>query len=436
MINGAREALNISVSKQYENGSLLVTRSEDEDGVTLFEFKDRLERTVLERRIESRLKGDKQLSDTYYIYDDLGKLCAVLPPALSDQLSVGNIPAEKLDMYGYLYKYDVAGNLMAKKLPGISWEYYVYNVNNNLIFSQNGEERKRGEWKFSIPDAFGRVCLQGVCKVAIDPFDNPYLKPIFSGLSNWYVCQYVGSTEYGGYQFSGSLMAGLVGPKPLVQVINYYDNYDFMYRTDLSARDEFRYTHEEGFAATSSGAKGMLTGIAKLHTDAYDQYRNGEYGVDSPYNYSVMYYDDRGRLSQTVSDNHLGGMDRDFFSYDFNGNALRHLHRQTGAGNEILSDSYTYEYDHAERLVKALHRLGDAQEVILIDNVYDDLGRLSRKTFHNGLLNTSYSYNIRSWLTGITGSSLSKYCIIRTERVFHITMVISAVWFGNRVKMI
>ena len=43
----------------------------------------------------------------------------------------------------------------------------------------------------------------------------------------------------------------------------------------------------------------MLTGIAKLHTDAYDQYRNGEYGVDSPYNYSVMYYDDRGRLSQT-----------------------------------------------------------------------------------------------------------------------------------------
>ena len=87
-----------------------------------------------------------------------------------------------------------------------------------------------------------------------------------------------------------------------------------MYRTDLSARDEFRYTHEEGFAATSSSAKGMLTGIAKLHTDAYDQYRNGEYGVDSPYNYSVMYYDDRGRLSQTVSDNHLGGMDRDFFS--------------------------------------------------------------------------------------------------------------------------
>ena len=119
------------------------------------------------------------------------------------------------------------------------------------------------------------------------------------------------------------------------------------------------------------------------------------------------------RLSQTVSDNHLGGMDRDFFSYDFNGNALRHLHRQTGAGNEILSDSYTYEYDHAERLVKALHRLGDAQEVILIDNVYDDLGRLSRKTFHNGLLNTSYSYNIRSWLTGITGSSF--------EQVLHYT---------------
>ncbi|WP_244436975.1 DUF6443 domain-containing protein, partial [Bacteroides reticulotermitis] len=408
LINGVRDVLNVTASRQYEDGSLLITRSEDEDGVTLFEFKDRLGRTVLKRCIESKVKEVKQFSDTYYIYDDLGKLCAVLPPALSDRLSIGRVSVENLDMYAYLYKYDVAGNLMAKKRPGVSWEYYVYNANNYLIFSQDGEERKRGEWKFSIPDVFGRVCLQGVCKIVIDPFDNPYLKTRFNTLSNWYVCEYVGAAEYGGYQFSGNLGAKLMGPKPLVQVINYYDNYDFMHLRNLWTKDEFMYASRDGFAATASNAKGMLTGTSKLLSDSYDRYCNDETDIDSQYNCSVMYYDNRGRLSQSVSDNHLGGLDHDFFSYDFNGNLLRHLHRQNGADNDTLSDCYTYEYDHVERLVKVMHHWGDSPAVTLINNMYDDLGRLSRKAFHNGLLDTSYTYNIRSWLTGITSTSFEQ----------------------------
>ena len=421
-IDGDKEAIRIIVGAPYDDGSLLVTRSEDEDGATLFDFKDRLGRTVLARRIESRAKGKKQLVDTYYIYNDLGELCAVLPPALSDQLSTGSVPAEKLEWYGYLYKYDIAGNLMAKKLPGIGWEYYVYNEDNHLIFSQNGEERKRGEWKFSIPDVFGRICLQGVCKAVIDPFDSPYLKPGSDG----YVCKYVGGTEYGGYRFNGSLTVGLTGAEPLVQTINYYDNYDFMYREALFEEGGFAYVHKEGFAATVSNAKGMLTGTRKLHSDAYERYCNDTVDVDSRYYYSVMYYDDRGRLSQSVSDNRRGGMDRDFLSYDFNGNPLQHLRHQTDLEHDTLSDRYAYEYDHAERLVKVSHRIGDSPEVTLINNVYDDLGRLSQKTFHNGLLNTSYAYNIRSWLTGISNPIF--------EQVLHYTDGVGIPYYNGDIS--
>ncbi len=398
LTDGAGEALNISVSKQYETGTLLVTRSEDEDGGTLFEFKDRLERTVLERRIESKVKGTKQLSDTYYIYDDFGQLRAVLPPAFTGRLSVGNVSAEELAMYAYLYKYDVAGNLMAKKLPGVSWEYYVYNGDNQLIFSQNGEERKRGEWKFFFPDVFDRVCLQGVCKKAIDPFNNPYI----TTSPSWYVCEYMGEDECWGYRFINGPAAGLAEFAPLVQEINYYDNYDFMYRKDLLERDKFMYAAEEGFAATASNAKGMLTGTSRLLLDPDELRQDAETAVASRYNTSVMYYDDRGRLSQSVSYNQLGGIERDFFSYDFNGNPLVHLHRHAGAGGNTLSDCYTYEYDHAERLVKVSHQLEGGSQVTLINNTYDDLGRLSRQTFHNGISSTAYTYNIRSWLTGIT----------------------------------
>lgn len=407
VVNGARDTINVIAGKQYESGSLFVVRTEDEDGATLFEFKDRLERTVLERRRESRVNGSKQIFDTYYVYDDYGKLCAVLPPALSDRLTVGAIPAKELEKYAYLYKYDIAGNVMAKKRPGISWEYYVYNVDNFLLFSQNGEERKRGEWKFYLPDVFNRVCLQGICKNTIDPFNGYYL----NSWSTCFICKYTGCTEYGGYEHDINVFAIL--QDPLIQIINYYDNYNFLYRTDLSSRDELKYVCEEGFASTASSAKGMLTGTSRLLSDAYDQYRNGGTVIAPKYNHSVTYYDDRGRLSQTVSDNHLGGLYRDFFSYDFNGKALRHLHRQTGADNDTLSNCYTYSYDHAERLVKVVHRIGDGPEVVLVNNTYDDLGRLSAKAFHNDLLNTSYSYNIRSWLTGITGSSF--------EQVLHYT---------------
>ena len=34
----------------------------------------------------------------------------------------------------------------------------------NCIFTQDGEMRQRGEWKYTIPDKFGRMALAGICK--------------------------------------------------------------------------------------------------------------------------------------------------------------------------------------------------------------------------------------------------------------------------------
>ena len=50
--------------------------------------------------------------------------------------------------------------------------------------------------------------------------------------------------------------------------------------------------------------------------------------------------------------------------------------------------------DHA-RLVRVPYCRGVILEVVLIDNLNDDLGYLSRKRLHNGLLNISYSYNAK-----------------------------------------
>ena len=59
----------------------------------------------------------------------------------------------------------------------------------------------------------------------------------------------------------------------------------------------------------------------------------------------------------------------------------------------------------ADRVKTVTHKLNAGSAVTLANNTYDDLGRL-KKNSRNGVssLSDSYTYNVRSWLTGISGS--------------------------------
>ena len=57
---------------RYTSGALYVTRETDEDGIWQESFTDKSGRVVMTRQ------GNGY--DTYYIYDDHGRLCYVLPP--------------------------------------------------------------------------------------------------------------------------------------------------------------------------------------------------------------------------------------------------------------------------------------------------------------------------------------------------------------------
>ena len=63
----------------------------------------------------------------------------------------------------------------AKRLPGCDWTYYVYDTADRLIFAQDGEQRARGEWSFTIPDIFGRVSVSGTCKNTLNALSATYL---------------------------------------------------------------------------------------------------------------------------------------------------------------------------------------------------------------------------------------------------------------------
>ena len=84
-------------------------------------------------------------------------------------------------------------------------------------------------------------------------------------------------------------------------------------------------------------------------------------------------------------------------------------HNHTASGNSPRTEVYTYTYDQVDRVSKVEHTL-NSTKVTLADNTYDNQGRLYSKPLHGSAANKlTYAYNIRSWLTEISGTNFTQH---------------------------
>ena len=103
-------------------------------------------------------------------------------------------------------------------------------------------------------------------------------------------------------------------------------------------------------------------------------------------------------------------------------------HTHTASGKTTRTEVYTYTYDHADRISKVQHSLGGTS-ITLYDATYDNFGRLLTKQYHGTSINKlTYAYNLRSWLTGISGTCF-------TQNVYYNTGVGTAKYNGNISSM-
>ena len=144
----------------------------------------------------------------------------------------------------------------------------------------------------------------------------------------------------------------------------------------------------------SGGCKGQLTGnwTARLTSQLAGS------------TYLVMYYDDRYRVIQRKGNNSLNGMEAVYTSYNFEGSPVKEKRVHSVPGQDIITEVRNHTYDLANRLLQTTYQLNDDAPVILVDNVYDEIGRLKteKRTGHSKL-RTDYTYNLRSWTKGING---------------------------------
>ena len=314
---------------------LFVTQITDEDGNVSYTFTDKLDRLLLERR----MKGG-EAHDTYYVYDRSNRLCFVLQPMYQT--------TPDLDRYSFQYRYDGHDNCVYKKLPGAQPTEYVYDSNDRMVFSQDGNRRllATGNWTYYKYDGFGRLTEQGLCTNKVTA--------------------------------SGTT----------VHIRNYYDDYSFVGSTGFPAGS---------FVLDTSGyGKGFLTGSVITVLGSGTQL------------YAAYYYDIKGRMVKTVQSNLLGGYDVTSTTYTFTDNPSTVTHTHTASGKPTRTEVYTYSYDHADRVSKVEHTLGGTK-VTLATYGYDNLGRLQSKSLHGSAANKlTYAYNVRSWLTGISGSKFTQ----------------------------
>ena len=381
---------NLRVAGTYAEQTLDAVRTTDEDGNVTYEFKDKTGRVLLSRQ----MNGD-EAHDTYTVYDDYGNVCFVLPPLAADGLTeVGVYDARSavLQSYAYIYRYDKYNRCIYKKLPGCDPVYTVYDAADRPIFTQDGELRKRNEWSFSIPDVFGRVVLSGICKnqpaygAESTPLDSVVVKAVWANEDN----------ALKGYRLEGVTLSS-----PTVLSASYYDTYDFLGKNGIPDDATTAYSETSGYGQRyGDDCKGQQTGSWTARFTGRKC---------TGFIYSALYYDDRYRVIQRQGNNEQDGTESVYTAYNFEGSPTQEKHVHSVPGQAPVTEVHTYTYDLANRLLTSVYQLDDEDPVTLVDNAYDEVGRLLVNK-RNGVseLRTNYSYNLRSWLKGVSSPLFSQ----------------------------
>ena len=298
-------------SGHYSAGQLYKNITWDEHRNRVIEYKDK-EGQVVCKKVQDG--GDTLNAPTYmvtqYIYDDFNQLAYVIPPALESITSFTEADPDFLN-YIYAYHYDGRRRLIEKKIPGKGWEYTVYNKGDRPIFTQDSLQRARGVWVFMKYDTLGRPIITGETSNASS---RASLATLAGNQGRLYEIR--SNTQAWGYT-NTAIPAAL----SKIFTVNFYDDYSFLQSTVNPNPIPSLFTQPAGTATESSMTHGLPTITV---TNVLDS---------SKYLYSVTYYDEKGRVSKTVSQHLLNGADVVTSTYNFVGEVTATTRKHYNNGN-------------------------------------------------------------------------------------------------------
>ena len=373
----------ISSTTSYTDGLLTVKTSIDEHGGTVKEFTDKTGHMLLKQ-----VYIDNDVLQTYYIYDDLDLLRAVIQPE-----GVAAIPASGSwtpdasfqGRWMFLYSYDARNRMITKQVPGAAVVYMMYDQWDRLVLTQDGNLRVNNYWLFTKYDALNRPVVTG----SITDTRTQSLIQADINAGGRYETVNTAATE--GYTLNGSFPSS--GNYTLtVYTTTHYDSYAYL----PSWSSGYGFVNENGVSTYNNNLQGQVlaTQTRILNTSNFLR--------------TVSYYDDKYRIIQSTADNAASGKDRVTRVLSFDGKPTAEYQSHTSnVYTTALVIKKAYTYDNADRVLKITHKIGGGEEITLAENAYNEMGQLLNKKLHQSaafltpLQKLDYSYNIRGWLNSV-----------------------------------
>ena len=372
-INGASEVRQWTVTSTGATGTTYFPKARlytdtltDEDGYKTITYTDFDQRILLKK-----VQDVSGYLSTYYVYDDLNNLRYVIPPGFTATSFLES--DTDFDRFVYGYHYNGNRQVIEKKIPGKGWEYFVYNKIDNLIMSQDALQRSKApqEWTIFKYDELSRLVLTGIYSHSGSTANTSYLtaqQSAVDGNSNLWETSTGSGTGYTANSYPTSWDRTLT--------INYFDNYTIPGKTSTYNATQTVTSRTQGLA---TGSKVNILGTSDMLL-------------------TVNYYDERGRLLESVSDNHLSGTDRVVNTWNFNDELTGSIRtHSTSGGSATIANRY--EYDHMGRKLKTYEQINSDAEVLLSELAYNEIGQVYTKSLHNSLQTVTHNYNSRGWLT-------------------------------------
>ncbi|WP_170117615.1 DUF6443 domain-containing protein [Chitinophaga ginsengisoli] len=376
-------------SRIYGSGELLKEITINEAGTQTVTYKDKEEHIVLKKTQLAAAPGTAHMGwlCTYYVFDGMGDLRFIIPPKATEAVrSNWTISAEIANELCFCYRYDKRSRLIVQKIPGADSTEMVYDERDRLIGKRDGILKALGMWHGTYYDQLDREQQTAL---------------FYDGRSREAM-----QTAINQAGFNPSNAFPFIDSSALRVLTNtYYDNYNFPGRqtyitTDLTKVQAGANPYAEALPATASTmTRGLITGRCS-RIEAMEQF-----------NTTTIYYNDKGRVVQTIADNMPGGRDVTNTLYDFSGKVLSTYLKHSNPRSALTPQTTIltqFDYDAMGRIDSIKKRINDnpALQRTIAVNTYDELGRLKTKRLDvtgpaTQLASLQYEYNIRGWLSAI-----------------------------------
>jgi RHS repeat-associated protein len=400
--NTAAEAVrDFTNGTNYPANALLVTETIDENEIKTFTYLDKIGRSVMVRQqMPVTLSGteDNDFARTYTIYDDFGRIDAVIPPEAAKKMKTTANWAYTTSTFAsmiYRYAYDSRGRLISKTIPSNGTSTITYDRLDRPVLTKDAKNTKL----FTKYDILSRPVLIGRYFGTATPQSSD---PLFE-ISNTTAPHYYSALAFPTANFD-------------VYKVMYYDDYDVDNNNSVSTGEAYTNPTEAPYETSAFlRIRGLIAAIkTAVITGAGDV-------PPSVFLTTRMYYDKEFSVIQVNKQNQLGGSDITSTAYDFANRPTqtRRDHTATPPGGALntLTIRENYVYDHASRPLYVIHQVNNQKKEIISALQYDELGRVIEKNLHaSGYTNNSvpptaaafdylqsidFSYNIRGWLTAI-----------------------------------